>query len=88
MLVSFEFFQVRHCCEEKMVAAHVGWLQTEVDAMVEHEKRKDLSLIYPLLRPLPSGLAHLVRKLTEHITNEGLGAIESIHGDNVMECLI
>ncbi|XP_058810413.1 cullin-2-like [Phymastichus coffea] len=75
--------KVRQCCEEKMVAAHVAWLHTEVDAMVEHERRKDLSLIYPLLRPLPSGLAHLVRKLTQHVTNEGLQAIGSLHGDNV-----
>ncbi|OXU21148.1 hypothetical protein TSAR_003099 [Trichomalopsis sarcophagae] len=75
--------KVRQCCEEKMVAAHVAWLHTEVDAMVENERRKDLALIYPLLRPLPSGLAHLVQKLTEHITNEGLQAIGSLHGENV-----
>lgn len=67
-----------------MVAAHVAWLHTEVDAMVENERRKDLALIYPLLRPLPSGLAHLVQKLTEHITNEGLQAIGSLHGENVI----
>jgi cullin 2 len=76
--------QVRQCCEEKMVAAHVAWLHTEVDAMVENERRKDLSLIYPLLRPLPTGLAHLVHKLTQHITNEGLQAIGSLQGENVI----
>ena len=67
-----------------MVAAHVAWLHTEVDAMVENERRKDLSLIYPLLRPLPSGLQHLVQKFTEHITNEGLQAIGSLQGENVI----
>lgn len=75
--------KVRQCCEEKMVAAHVAWLYTEVDAMVKNERRKDLSLIYPLLRPIPSGLIHLAQKLTEHITNEGLQAIGSLQGENV-----
>ncbi|XP_014214129.1 cullin-2 [Copidosoma floridanum] len=75
--------KVRQCCEEKMVAAHVTWLDTEVDAMVQHERRKDLALIYPLLRPLPGGLSHLIQKLTAHVTNEGLQAIGSLQGENV-----
>ncbi|KAJ8679584.1 hypothetical protein QAD02_015371 [Eretmocerus hayati] len=75
--------KVRQCCEEKMVAAVVSWLHTEADGMVEHERRKDLALIYPLLRPLPSGLSHLVKKLTEHIKHEGLQAIGSLQGENI-----
>lgn len=66
-----------------MVAKPVAWLHTEVDAMVENERKKDLALIYPLLRPLPSGLAHFVQKFTDHITREGLRAINSSQADNV-----
>ena len=66
-----------------MVAAHLTWLHAEVDAMIQHERRRDLALLYPLLRPLPNGLAPLVQKLTQHITNEGLKAIGSLQGENV-----
>lgn len=66
-----------------MVAAHVAWLHSELEAMVENERKRDLSLIYPLLRPLPQGLSSLIQKLTEHITQEGLQAIGSLQGDNV-----
>lgn len=75
--------KVRQCCEEKMVAAHLTWLHAEVDAMIQHERRRDLALLYPLLRPLPNGLTPLVQKLTQHITNEGLKAIGSLQGENV-----
>lgn len=70
-----------------MVAAHVAWLHSEAEMMIENERRKDLSLLYPLLRPLPSGLAPLIRKLTEHITQQGLQAVGSLQGDNVSICV-
>ncbi|XP_051172711.1 cullin-2 [Leptopilina boulardi] len=75
--------KVRRCCEEKMVAAHLTWLHAEVDAMIQNERRRNLALLYPLLRPLPNGLGALVQKLTEHIINEGLKAIGSLQGENV-----
>lgn len=67
-----------------MVAAHVAWLHTESDLMVEHERRRDLALLYPLVRPLPSGLTPLVQKLTQHITQQGLQAIGPMQGENVI----
>lgn len=66
-----------------MIATHVTWLHTEAKSMIENERRRDLSLLYPLLRPIPSGLTPLVQKLTEHITQQGLQAIESLQGENV-----
>ncbi|KAL7296446.1 cullin-2 [Trichogramma pretiosum] len=75
--------KVKHCCEEKMVAAHVEWLHTEVDDMIKNERRKDLSLIYTLLKPLPSGLIHLVDKLADHIADEGIKVIGLLNGDNI-----
>ncbi|XP_046743415.1 cullin-2 [Diprion similis] len=75
--------KVRQCCQEKMVAAHLSWLHAEADVMIENERTRDLSFLYPLLRPLPSGLAPLIRKLTAHITQQGLRAIGTLQGDNV-----
>ena len=75
--------QVRQCCEEKMIATHVAWLHTEAEIMIENEHRRNLSLLYPLLMPIPSGLAPLVQKLTQHITQQGMQAIGSLQGDNV-----
>ncbi|XP_043675705.1 cullin-2 isoform X2 [Vespula pensylvanica] len=75
--------KVSQCCEEKMVAAHLSWLHAEAEAMIQNERRWDLSLLYALLRPLPSGLAPLVQKFTQHITQQGLQAIGPLQGENV-----
>ncbi|KOX79600.1 Cullin-2 [Melipona quadrifasciata] len=71
------------CCEEKMIATHVAWLHSEGKNMIDNERKRDLSLLYPLLRPLPSGLAALVQKFTQHITQQGLQAIGSLQGENI-----
>ncbi|XP_043260873.1 cullin-2 [Colletes gigas] len=75
--------KVRQCCEEKMIATYVTWLHTEAENMIENERRRDLSLLYPLLKPLPVGLTPLVQKVTEHITQQGLKAIGNLQGENV-----
>lgn len=75
--------KVRQCCEEKMIATHLELLHTEGKSMIENERRRDLSLLYPLLRPLPLGLPVLVQKVTQHITQQGLQAISSLQGENI-----
>lgn len=75
--------KVSQCCEEKMVAAHLSWLHAEAEAMIQNERKWDLKLLYALLRPLPSGLAPLVQKFTQHITQQGLQAIGPLQGENV-----
>ncbi|KAK0166523.1 hypothetical protein PV328_004935 [Microctonus aethiopoides] len=75
--------KVRHCCEDKMVTAHVAWLHTEAELMIEKERKRDLSLLYPLLRPLPGALTPLIQKIISHITLQGLNAIGNLQGDNV-----
>lgn len=75
--------KVRQCCEEKMIATHVAWLHSEGKNMIDNERKRDLILLYPLLRPLPSGLAVLVQKFTQHITQQGLQAIGSLQGENI-----
>lgn len=71
-----------------MVAAQANWLHTEAKTMIENERRRDLSLLYPLLRPLPSGLTPLVQKLTQHITQQGLQAIGPLQGENVSNSIL
>lgn len=71
-----------------MIATHVSWFHWEGKRMIEHERKRDLSLLYPLLRPLPSGLTALVQKFTEHITQQGLQAISSLQEENVRNMTI
>ncbi|KAL6444005.1 hypothetical protein ACFW04_001751 [Cataglyphis niger] len=75
--------KVRACCEEKMVDAQADWLHAEAENMIKNESKRDLALLYPLLRPLPGGLDPLVQKLTRHITQQGLQAIGPLQGENV-----
>lgn len=75
--------KVRACCEEKMVDAQADWLHAEAEIMIKNESKRDLALLYPLLRPLPGGLDPLVQKLTQHITQQGLQAIGPLQGENV-----
>lgn len=71
-----------------MIATHIAWLHAEAEGMIENERRRDLSLLYPLLRPLPSGLTPVVQKLIQHITQQGLQAIGSLQGENVRKVAI
>ncbi|XP_031832846.1 cullin 2 [Nomia melanderi] len=75
--------KVKLCFEEKMIATYMTWLHTEAESMIQNERKSDLSLLYPLLRPLPGGLTPVVQKLTEHITAQGLKAIGNLQGENV-----
>lgn len=74
--------KVRSCCEQKMVAAHVTWLHAEGELMIEQESKRDLSLLYPLLKTLTNGLGPLIQKLTQHITQKGLEAIGTLQSEN------
>lgn len=74
---------MRQCCEEKMIAVHATWLHTESQAMITSERKKDLFLIYPLLKPLASGISLLAQKFTEHVTQQGIQAIGPLQGENV-----
>ncbi|XP_066597628.1 cullin-2 [Prorops nasuta] len=75
--------KVKQCYGEKMVQAHVTWLHAEAESMIVNERRRDLALLYPLLRPLQGALAPLAIKLTQHITEQGLQAIGPLQGENV-----
>ncbi|OAD55361.1 Cullin-2 [Eufriesea mexicana] len=69
--------KVRRRCEGKMIAAHIAWLHSEGKNMIDNERKGDLSLLYSLLKPLPS------EKFTQHVTQQGLQAIGSLQGENI-----
>ena len=66
-----------------MVADHLAFLHGECKAMVQQERRKDLSNMYPLLRSVKDGIGVLITELLEHIKSQGLEAVTGLRGDNV-----
>lgn len=69
--------------QDRMVADHLSTVHGETGAMVYGERTRDLSNMYSLLRPIPSGLAVLVHHVKDHIKQRGLQAVTSLKGDNV-----
>ncbi|XP_046984562.1 cullin-2 [Schistocerca americana] len=77
------FPKVRAKCEHHMVEEHLPFLHSECKAMVQQERRRDLSLMYPLLRSVQGGVAVLIKEVLEHIKQQGLEAITGLRGDNI-----
>lgn len=77
------FPKVRAKCDQHMVAEHLAFLHGECRTMVRQERRRDLALVYPLLRSVRDGLGVLVAELTEHVQQRGLEAVTCLRGDNV-----
>ncbi|XP_069703724.1 cullin-2 isoform X1 [Periplaneta americana] len=82
-LHSSSFAKVKARCEQHMVADHLAFLHGECKAMVQQERRKDLSNMYPLLRSVKDGIGVLIAELFEHIKTQGLEAVTGLRGDNV-----
>ncbi|XP_023933316.1 cullin-2 [Lingula anatina] len=70
-------------CQQRMVAEHLLFLHGECKEMVQKEKRKDLSNMYILLKPVHGGLGVLISEVENHIKHTGLEAVHSLKGDNV-----
>lgn len=58
-----------------MVADHLAFLHGECEVMVKSDKRRDLSNMYKLLKPIECGLNVLVQEVQKHIAQIGLSAI-------------
>jgi cullin 2 len=71
-----------------MVADHLTFLHGECKAMVQEERRKDLSNMYPLLRSVKDGIGVLITKLHEHIKTQGLETVRGLKGDNVSKKMV
>jgi cullin 2 len=74
---------VKARCEQHMVADHLAFLHGECKAMVQEERCKDLSNMYPLLRSVKDGIGVLIDELLEHIKAQGLETVRGLKGDTV-----
>ncbi|KAK7473994.1 hypothetical protein BaRGS_00034763 [Batillaria attramentaria] len=70
-------------CQQRMVADHLQFLHGECHEMVQQEKRKDLTHMYQLLKPIQGGLGVLIQDIEEHIKHTGLEAVRSLKTDSV-----
>ncbi|ESP02261.1 hypothetical protein LOTGIDRAFT_207667 [Lottia gigantea] len=77
------YTKVTQECQQRAVADHLQFLHGECREMVQNEKRKDLTNMYMLLRPIQSGLGVLVEQVEEFIKQTGLDAVLNVKGDNI-----
>ncbi|KAK3587967.1 hypothetical protein CHS0354_014484 [Potamilus streckersoni] len=75
--------KVTYECQQRMVADHLQFLHGECREMVQSEKRKDLSNMFKLLKPIHGGLGVLIEEVESHIRTVGLEAVKNLKGDNV-----
>ncbi|KAL3832004.1 hypothetical protein ACJMK2_023688 [Sinanodonta woodiana] len=75
--------KVTYECQQRMVADHLQFLHGECREMVQSEKRKDLSNMFKLLKPIHGGLGVLIEEVEGHIRAVGLEAVKNLKGDNV-----
>nr|XP_022308592.1 cullin-2-like [Crassostrea virginica] len=75
--------KITHECQQRMVADHLQFLHGECKDMVKQERRRDLSNMYKLLKPIHGGLGVLIQEVEGHIKQTGLEAVKSLKGDNV-----
>ncbi|CAL1289547.1 unnamed protein product [Larinioides sclopetarius] len=77
------YSRVTQECEQRMVADHLQFLHGECKRMVQEENKKDLQHLYLLLKSIPSAAEALIQELQQHITKNGLEAVNALRGDNV-----
>lgn len=75
--------KITHECQQRMVADHLQFLHGECKDMVKQERRRDLSNMYKLLKPIHGGLGVLIQEVEGHIKQTGMEAVKSLKGDNV-----
>ncbi|XP_061185924.1 cullin-2-like [Saccostrea echinata] len=75
--------KITHECQQRMVADHLQFLHGECKDMVKQERRKDLSNMYKLLKPIHGGLGVLVQEVEGHIKQTGMEAVKNLKGENV-----
>lgn len=77
------YMKVTQECQHWMVADYLQYLHAECSNMVQKERRKDLSNLYTLLKPINNGLNVLIQEVESHIKRTGLGAVQNLTGDNI-----
>ncbi|CAL1537603.1 unnamed protein product [Lymnaea stagnalis] len=80
-LHSTSYAKVTQEVQTRMVADIIDFLHGECKDMVEQEKRKDLTNLYILLKPIHKGLEVLVREVEGHIKQQGMQSVLSLKND-------
>ncbi|KAH9488657.1 Cullin-2, partial [Bulinus truncatus] len=80
-LHSTSYAKVTHEVQTRMVADIIDFLHGECRDMVEQEKRKDLTNLYILLKPIHKGLEVLVKEVENHIKQQGIQSVVSLKND-------
>lgn len=64
--------RLRSTVEEKLVGAHMAYLQQEADVMLRDGREQDLTMAFKLLERLTGGLGPIRDSLTRYVVDEGL----------------
>ncbi|CAG0919494.1 unnamed protein product [Notodromas monacha] len=70
-------------CQRHLVGAHLELFHSECPAMIQQDRRKDLSMLYNLLKPIRGALHPVAQELRIHIESAGLDSIKGLQGDGV-----